>query len=266
MVTIKQVSISITTAPLGKQGVGELTGNKTAEEQSDVAAPDAERSLVGQGTVRDILGATSLDEVDVGDEDGDPGQNTEDGGQVDKVLEHLAGVIRDVHEGQEGEDGADDERRPGYTAAISLLEDGGGGLVTGKSVEGTAGNVQIGVGGGENEDENTSVDDVGEDLDTGELGGDDERGGVGTGTGLVVGEGELLGVVGYDHTDEEDTETVEEEDSVEGELDGLGDAASGVLRFACSNTDKLGTKVGKGGVDEHTPETEETSQRAAMDC
>jgi hypothetical protein len=182
-----------------------LTGNKAAEEQGNVAAPDTERSPVGQGTVRDILGPTSLDEVDVGDEDGDPGQDTEDGGQVDKVSEDLARVIRHVHEGQESEDGADKERRPRHTTTIGLLEDGRGGLVTGKTVEGTAGNVQIGVGGGEDEDEDTGVDDVGEDRDTSKPSSHDKGRSVGTGTGLLVGESELRRVIGDNHAHEEDT-------------------------------------------------------------
>lgn len=221
--------------------------------------PDAQRCPVRHGAVGDVLGAAGLDEVDVGDEDGDPGQDTKDGGQVDKVLEHLLGVVGDVHEGQEGEGSAQEEGGPGNTTAVGLLEDGGGGLVGGKTVEGTAGNVEIGVGGREDEDEDTSVDDVGEGVDTGDLGGDDE--GTGAGSGLLgVGEGELVTVVGDNHADEEDRETVEEEDTVEGQVDGLGDAATGVLGLASSNTDKLSSQVGEGGVDHDGPETEELAQ------
>lgn len=66
-------------------------------------------------------------------------------------------------------------------------------------------------------------------LDSSELGCHDERRGCCRGVGLFVGEGEVFGVVWDDHADEQDAEAVEEEDSVEGELNGLGDGAAGVL-------------------------------------
>lgn len=216
-------------------------GDDAAEEEGDVAAPDAEGRLVGHDAVGDVLGAAGLDEVDVGDEDGDPGQDAEDGGQVDEVLEDLTAVVADVHEGEEGEDGADDQRGPRHTAGVGLLEDGRGRTVRGETVERSAGDVEIRVGGGEDEDENAGVDDVGENADTGELGSDDEGRRVGARTRLGVGEGELGRVVRDDHADEEDAQAVEDEDTVKGELNGLGDAAARVLGLSGGDTNQLGT-------------------------
>ena len=54
-------------------------GDDAAEEEGDVAAPDAEGCLVGHDAVGDVLRLAALAEVDVGDEDGDPGQQAEDG-------------------------------------------------------------------------------------------------------------------------------------------------------------------------------------------
>lgn len=218
-------------------------GDEDAEEEGDVAAPDTKRSLVWHDAVRYILRATGLPKGNVRDKDGDPGEDTKNGGQVDKVLKHLAAVVGSVHESQEGEDGAQAQRRPRHTAGIGLLEDGRGRTVRGKAVEGTTGNVQIRVGGGEDKDKDAGVDDVRKDADAGEVGGDDEGGGARAGTerALLVCEGEVGGVVGDNHTDKEDAEAVEEEDTVEGKLDSLGDAASRVLGLAGRDTNKLGT-------------------------
>ena len=68
-------------------------GDEAAEEQSDVGSPDAEGCLVREGVGGNVLRTTCPDEVDVRDEQGDPGEDTEDGGEVDEVDEDLAGVI-----------------------------------------------------------------------------------------------------------------------------------------------------------------------------
>lgn len=203
------------------------------------------------------MGTASLDEIDVSDKDGDPSQDAEDGGQVDKVLENFAGVITNIHESEEGEEGAEEQRRPGYTTAISLLENSRGRAVRGKAVESSAGDVEIGVGGREDEDQDTSVDDVGEDLDTSNLGGDNKGRGAGTGPALSDSKGQIRRVVRDNHSNEEDTETVEEEDAVEGKVDGLRDAATRVLGLAGCDTDQLSAKVGKSGVDHDGPEAKE---------
>lgn len=184
----------------------------------------------------------------MGDEDGDPGQETKDGGEVDKVAKDLLGVTGDVHESQTSEDGRETEGIDGDTTLVGALEDGGSLAVGRKTIEGSAGNVQIRVGGGKDKDTDTRVDDVGEDLDVGEIGSDDKGRGGSTG-GLFGGKGKLIRVVGDEHADEEDGEAVEEEDSVKGELDGAGDRLAGVLGLGDGDTDKLSTKVGKGGVD-----------------
>ena len=100
--------------------------------------------------------------------------------------------------------------------------------------------------------------DLREGLDASKLSGNDERGGSSRGIGLRVGESELLGVVGDDHADEEDAEAVEEENSVEGELDGLGDRTTRVLGLASSNTNEFGSEVSESSVDHDGPETEES--------
>lgn len=75
------------------------------------------------------------------------------------------------------------------------------------------------------------VDDGREDLDTGRDDGDDEWRGRGTTTGTLLGGLGEQGRVGVNnHTDDECTEDVEEQDSVKGLSDGRWDGLSRVLR------------------------------------
>ncbi|GKT46287.1 uncharacterized protein ColSpa_06468 [Colletotrichum spaethianum] len=235
-----------------------------AKGQSAVRAPDTEGGDVGKDLVGDVLGLAGLAPPDVGDKDRDPGQQTEDGSQVDEVAEDSLGVVGDVHEGQQREEGREAESVDRDATLVGALEDGGGRAIRRQSVEGTAGDVQIRVGRGEDEDADAGVDDVGDDLDTCKLGSDDERRSGGTGLGLV-GESEVRGVVGNQHADEKNTQAVEEQDTVEGQLDRTGDGLAGVLGFGDSDTDKLSAQVGEGGVDHARPETEETARIASVD-
>lgn len=210
--------------------------DEDAHGESTDGTPHAQGSDVGESLVGNALSLAGTAPVDVGDEDGDPGHETEDGGQVDKVAKDLGGGAGDVHEGEKAEQGGESKSVDGDTAPVSSLEDGGSLAVGSKTIEGSAGNVHVGVGGGEDEDEDTAVDDVRDDLVTGDNGSDDEGRGRGTGLGLG-GKGKLLGVVGDDHADEEDADAVEEEDSVKGELDGAGNGLARVLGFGDGNTD-----------------------------
>lgn len=63
--------------------------NETAERQCNVAAPQTERRLVSQlaALVVNSLSPSGLDEVDVRDEDGDPGEQTEDTDEIHEIAE-----------------------------------------------------------------------------------------------------------------------------------------------------------------------------------
>lgn len=75
-------------------------GDDDAENQGAPGAGDAQGRLVRERGVGDVLGLPGPDEVDVCDEDGDPGQEAEDGDQVDEVFEDGCGVAGDVHVGE----------------------------------------------------------------------------------------------------------------------------------------------------------------------
>ena len=72
-------------------------------------------------------------------------------------------------------------------------------------------------------------------------------------------------VVGDEHAEKEDGETVEDEDSVEGELDCAGDRFPRILGLTDSYTHKLGTEVGEGSGDEGGPDGEEVARGAGHD-
>lgn len=92
--------------------------------------------------------------------------------------------------------------------------------------------------------------------DLGKLDGDDEWRGGSTGCGLV-GKGQVFGVVRYDHPQEENGQAVEEENSVEGKLDGARDGLARVLGLSDGDTDELSTQIGKNRVDQRAPESVE---------
>lgn len=82
-VLVVKVAIGLLVMGEGSEVLGE--GNQAAPEEGEVRAPDAEGSGVWKLLGCHALGLAGAAEVDVGDEDGDPGEKTEDGGQVDKV-------------------------------------------------------------------------------------------------------------------------------------------------------------------------------------
>jgi hypothetical protein len=190
----------------------------------------------------------------VRNEQRDPGQQTEDGGEVDKVSENGLGVVGGVHEGGAAKQRRDRESRNRDTALVGPPEDLGSVTLLGQAVDCTGSDVQIGIGGTEGEDQDTGVEDIGESLDACKLDGDDEGRGRRTSPSLGR-KRKLWRVVGDKHAQEEDREAVKEQDSVEGKLDRTGNSLAGVLRLADSDTDKLSTQVGKDGVDQRAPET-----------
>lgn len=195
-------------------------GNETAPEEREVRAPDAQGCGVGQLLGGNALSLTGAAEVDVGDEDGDPGEETEDGSKVNEVTENLLAAGRDVHVCQETEQSRGTEGVVRNTTLVSLGQDLGCLATESKTVKSTTGNVKIGVAGTEDEDQDASVQESGKTLDTSKLDGDDEWRGSSR-VGLLGGESELVAVVGDDHTDQKDRQDVEEDNTEESQSDSL---------------------------------------------
>lgn len=82
---------------------------------------------------------------------------------------------RNIHKCQARNCSAKEKRRVGDTTRVGSLEDSRGSLIGRKTVERSACNVQVRVGGGKDKDQDAGVDDVRQDLDAGEGGCDNER-------------------------------------------------------------------------------------------
>lgn len=108
-------------APLGvvREHV-EVLGQRDddAEDQGAPRPVHAQRRLERQRRVGHLLRLTGPHEVDVRHEDRDPGEQAEDGDQVDEVAEDGLGVVGDVHVGQQGEEGGHAESVDGDAPSV----------------------------------------------------------------------------------------------------------------------------------------------------
>lgn len=115
------------------------------------------------------------------------------------------------------------------------------------------------VSGGEGGCENDGVDDVVENLDTGDLDDNDEwRLSSGTGALLVGLEEVRVGSLNA-KTNHEDGENVETDNSVEDCSDGSLHGLSGIAGFQADGGKTFHTTVGERCLSKDSPETEETS-------
>jgi hypothetical protein len=200
----------------------------------------------------------------VGDEDGNPGKQTEDRDQVDEVSEDNLCGAGNVHESQAAESGREEERGNGHTTLVGLGEELGSVALNSLTVKRTAGNVEIGVGGGEDEDQDAGVENAREFLDAGFVNGNNEgrSGGGALVTVLrVYSLVQLSAVVRHAHSKEENREDVEHNDTPESELDGARDITARVLGLTHGDTDKFCSKEGEDCSDHRGPDGKEAASR-----
>jgi hypothetical protein len=227
--------------------------NQDAEEESDVRADETKGRSVGHLILGNALGPACAHEPDMRYQKRNPGQESKDGGQIDKVAKDGFGVVCHIHEGSAAEQCRNSQRRDRNSSLVGPKEDLRGVTLDGESIDGTGGNVQIRVGSTECEEQDAGVDDGRKVGNLGNLDGNNKGRGRSTSGGLV-GKGKLLGVVRYNHAQEENGQTVEEENPVKGELDGAWNSLARILCFTNSDTDKLSTEVGEDGIDQGAPE------------
>ena len=103
-----------------------------------------------------------------------------------------------------------------------------------------------------------------ETVDAGEFDSHDEWRGTSAG-GSLVGKGELFAVVWYEHAHQKCREAVEEENLVEGELDGARNSLAWVLCFSYSHSNKLSSKICEDRGAQSGPEAEKSSCRPTVD-
>ena len=127
-------------------------GDEDAEDEREVGAVETKGRGVGHLVTRDALGAPGAHEADVAYKDRDPGQQAEDGDEVDKVGEDDLGVVLDVEEGDAGDRGAEPEGVDGDAAAVGAGEDAVAVAFLGEAVKRAGSDVEVAVGGAEDED------------------------------------------------------------------------------------------------------------------
>lgn len=246
--------------------------NDAGENERGVGVVRLEWSLPRKSVTRDTLGLHAAHHGNVRSSDGDPREGTTDSDRGSKVTKDSVGVVGRDEESETHEASGEGKGDPRNTTRSALGEDTGSIAVLGHAVKSTGGNVLVRVGGGEAEKKDTSVDERREDLDLGVNDGEDEGRGGSTTLGTLGRGGLQGGGVGVNnHADagisqaivghlQEDGENVEEDDSVEGLLNGRWDSLARVLGLADGDTDELGAHVGEEGENKRIEETEETAE------
>jgi hypothetical protein len=103
-------------------------------------------------------------------------------------------------------------------------------------------------------DKNNGIEDRWEDLDASELDSDDEGGVKRTGASTAI---QCLVVDGHNQANQSKVHNVEEKDTVDDLLRGLGDLLPWVFRLSCRQAGKLGASVCECCVDENATEAME---------
>lgn len=235
------------------------------EHQRDPGEVRLEGGLEDEGVAVNTLGLESSVEANVRNADGNPGEEGGNGGQVLEPGEDGVGAGRAGHVGEETDRGGDGNAPVGDTSLGTPEEEARSLTVLGQSVQVTGTSVQEGVGGGGSGGQDDGVNDRGKSRDTSALNGDDPRRGGSTGSTAVDGAEKTLVVVRDQDTDGERTEDVEEENTPEDTLDGLGDVATGISGLTSSDGNHLNTAVRESSVDEGGEETKEATSAAGGD-
>jgi hypothetical protein len=132
--------------------------------------------------------------------------------------------------------------------------------VGGQSLDSTSRSERAGVGNTHDCDQDHSVEDRWQNLDTGKLNGDDERR-VSRGRTIAAVQ---LAVRRHNQSDEEEVDDVEDEDTQGDLFRGPRDLLLGVLGLSGGQTDQLGSSVGESSGDEHSTEAVEAVEEGGV--
>lgn len=188
----------------------------------------------------DALGSARLHKVNVRHQDGDPRQDAENGHEVVEIFKHLARIVRHVEKGNAGNQRRQAEGINGHPAAIRARKDGEGIPLFGQAVQGSGGNVQVAVRGGEDEDEDAAVDQSRKSRDAAFDNGHHERRRRRTGFYFGGGEDQVRVVVRHQGSDQEHREDIKDENTPECQFDGSRDDFAWVLRLADGDAHQFG--------------------------
>lgn len=249
-------------APLAVEEDSE-TGEQEHENEEDdtkVGKVGLEGGGVREGVARNAMVLEAVVESSIGAKNDDPRNDNADGANGIQVVEGLLGTSRAARQvGKGTEDGGHDERPDRQTCFGTLAKEARCLVLESKCVERPGRGVEVRVGSRPCNNDQYSVDDVRQDPDACVGDGQDE----GRGAGIAASVEETRVVVGDDEADHEDGQDIEEKDTPEDALDGLGDVLARVLDLTDSNTNDFGTSEGEGRLDKDVPEGEEAAERAA---
>ncbi len=149
-------------------------GNNDAEAEGEISAQEPQRGHKMQLVLIDALCPSRLDKVNVRHEDGDPGQEAKDGDQINEIAKYFAGVLGHVKEGDTGDKGGKPKGIDRDAAPIGPGENWGGVPFLGEAIGRARGDVEVAVGGRENEDYDAGIDQSGQHLDAAQNDSNDE--------------------------------------------------------------------------------------------
>lgn len=146
------------------------------------------------------------------------------------------------------------------TLLVNVGEDFGPHTVLGQSLEGSGGSKGAGVGDTHDRNQDHGVEDGWKDLDTGKLDGNDERRAT-TGSTLTMVQ---RAVSGDNEADEEQVHNVEDADTPDDLLGGLGDFLLWVFSLGSSESSKFSSAESEGSRDEDSAESMEAIEEGAV--
>jgi hypothetical protein len=232
--------------------------DKGAEEETVPSQVRLEGGWVRQGVSIDPLELGRFHKTEVAHVNTRPGDETGDGRDVHEPVKDVGAAGRQVQKGQQAKRRRKEHSHVRGTIAGRLGEELWGVVFVGQRNNNTAARVHVGLGSREHGSEKNGVDDVGENLDTGEVAGNNE----GRGRRVAAAVHKLF-VVGRDKdADEEEGGHEKGEDTPEGPADSGGHGFGRVYRLTRSHTDQLGTLVTEASRNQDGPKADKLANCA----
>lgn len=245
-------------------GVMRGVDNRQVAGGNDAAAADNGGQdvtvRVAPGDVRELadgtaLGLPAVTEAEVEEQNQDPGLEDDGADDGDEPLEDNTRTDEDGDQRQARAESDDSDSDDGNTASVGVTDLLVGPAITGERQQHAGGDVEVRVDGREDGSEDDGVHVVGSALQTG-LDEDNGERGLGSRSGRVDQQGV---VVGDDRAEQKDRGKVEEGNTDQDGVDGLGDVLMGVAGLGSSDTSHLRSTIGISDRDQYFKEGHEAA-------
>jgi len=230
--------------------------DKNAEDETDPCTSDTEDSLERNLVKGVSLKSPSLAETNVSKADGAPGEESSKTGKREEPVEDNLSVSVQSNVCQSTSKQVNSNGWKRTSRLVNEGEDLWCVTFLSQSSEGTGATVDARDTNGQDGNQDDSIDEVVETVETGVLDSQHKwRGTVGV---WIVSTDESVIIGSNEETDQEETEDEEESDTPENLLDSTWKSLDWVGRLSSCKTDQLGTREGESCSDEHGTETTET--------